>query len=254
MKYFAPIALVIIGISAFTWLFQYDDKRQKQEPTSAKPGEHLLALEINNNRATQNSNEKLTSARAFEENSARLLNCFEQENCDYPQTDPKSYYFAVGDDMKTFLSEVKQSFAIGDLTGNETREIAHKFLRVPNGHVQSKAIEILESLPVSEDTYKVLELALQDNFDSVLLLKSLSLLTNYHQHGFSHRIDNMFQSLISSGGHFVRQNLSSRLLPFINEDNVESYRLTASRMSADSLECRQLNTTLNEYQLLMQGG
>ncbi|TQV76700.1 hypothetical protein FLL45_01700 [Aliikangiella marina] len=254
MKYLYSLLGVLFVLLVIILSSQYESAELQESPKIKTPTHQQQQAAKSLTPIVQPINPATRSFQSIELESIRLIDCFNDVNCDYPQSDPKSYFFAVGDDMKHLLKVTSANFASGNISDNEAQIIALDMLRIPNGHVQSEAIALLESLPVTDESFSALKSVFSDNFDSILLEKSLTLLHRYHQQGFDQELDALFQSLMINGGHFVRQFISANLLPFINNSNIESYRHSASQMNNSTLEFRQLMSTLNEYELIQQGG
>ncbi|WP_144394361.1 hypothetical protein [Pleionea sediminis] len=242
------VGLVAFGVN-LSFEYKSPPESKTQIPSSKKtvPGSEVpSSMDVVSTSAS--------SIATVNEQAEKLMLCLEEESCDYPQTDPRSYGYALGKDMIQLMVSSQQAMVEGNLDTFQLRKIGLTFLSVPDGHVQAKAISVLNTLPVDSETFVRVDSVLNDHFDSVLLEKSLSFLLRYHTHGFGNEVDRLLQKQIRSGGHFSRQMLSAKILPFINESNVESYRSTANSLSQQSLEYRQLTTVLKEYQLFQQGG
>lgn len=193
-------------------------------------------------------------AREVQDKLDTLLACASSEQCNYPQTDPKSYHYAVSAAMIELLNQAEQEVAKGRLTEDDLREFAHRLTRVREGHVQAAAIQVLTKLTLADETLTTVTDALADTFDAVLLEKSLPLLTRYHQQGYRQAVDNLLTSQLTTGGHFARQTLSARILVFINQDNETLYQSALQQLPSHSLVHTQLSQALREFHQLQTGG
>ncbi|WMS86637.1 hypothetical protein [Pleionea litopenaei] len=204
------------------------------------------------------SNNKASSSvstkQALQEKVVRLNDCYLSGACNYPNSDPRSYDYALGNDMVKLMDELEMYFLNGELDSDELRLFAHQFLNIDNGHVQAKAIQLLNQLSVDSETLLLVTSTLSNHYDAALLEKSLPLLQAYHQQGFALDVDTLLQQQVQTGGHFIRQMLSGNILPFINNSNVQSYRNISTQMNASSVEFFQLTEALDEFQRLQHGG
>ncbi len=183
-----------------------------------------------------------------------LIACIDSDSCHYPDSDPRSYGYALGNDMISVLNDAEMAFSNGEINADLLRDLSHRFFIFDNGHVRAKAIKILEKLPVDGTTFELLQHTFANHYDSVLLEKSMHLLETYYEQGYSQPLDALFLQQLQTGAHFVRHTLSEKILPFINSNNLADYQQILSQMPKDSLEFRQLEVALEEFNQLAQGG
>ncbi len=253
MRKIGLFSLVLFLVAATLWQFELalDINPSSQPALSASAKSQAKPLNEVFEKAESKTSPPANKAKEsqIQARSKELLACLKNETCHYPQTDPRSYSYALGGDMMKLLGQAESL-----LDRQALREICHSYLRVPNGHVQAKAIEILATLPVNYETLLVLNEVLGETFDSVLLSKSMPLLERYHQQTFSNEVDDLLLQQVQSGGHFVRQSLSAKVLPFLNDSNLIRYQQAALKLPQNSLEYQQLNAVLKEYQRIKRGG
>lgn len=259
MRNIGIVSLIAIFVTASIWLFKQstiEDLAQNVQENESSETTLALRKPTHSEKTQDKPISKGSESNLFEieARAEYLLSCLENVTCDYPQTDPRSYGYALGGDMIKLLDESEALMEKNELSQDKLTKLSHAFLMVPNGHVQAKAIELIEKLPVSQETFSKLEQVFSNNFDSVLLSKSMSLLESYHQQDFSVEVDNLLLQQVQTGGHFVRQTLSAQVLPFINQTNMPRYQLAAQALPKNSLEHKQLKAVLEEYQRIAQGG
>lgn len=193
--------------------------------------------------------DKAEEYTALQARMISLQSCFHDESCDYPRSNAKQYEVAVGEDMIQLLSAAEESFADGKIQDDQLRILAHELIDMDNGYVQSKAIEVLETLPVNDDTLLLFSLAFENDIDPVFLQKSLHLLETYHQQSYAEEIDRLLQQQLAAGDYFVSQQLSANLVAFINPSNIEGYRQIAATFAPETLQYQQLHAAFNQYEL-----
>lgn len=188
------------------------------------------------------------------EEARTLKNCYHSNECDFPDTDPREYYFEVGKSMADLLDKIHQGAEAGSVPDATLVQAAEELLAVENGYVQAKAISLIEKYDTDLAAFPLVENALRQTVDAELFAQSLSLLSRYAENGHAGQVSELLVQQIESGGHHVSQLASERLFPFINASNVYQFQSLLETLPEDSVRYRNVRQALNEYALLLSGG
>ncbi|MBX7231114.1 MAG: hypothetical protein K1X29_03410 [Bdellovibrionales bacterium] len=182
-----------------------------------------------------------------------LKQCYATQTCNFPQTDPRSYEFALGRaialGLKNYFEQNKNNLqSLEDLTA-----LAQDFIQSRDGFVQDQALDILAYLPPSAENLESLTQALKDSSDGDLIEKSLAECKRYLNSENGEKVDQFVQHIVESGGHFSSQRIASQIIPFINEKNFQKYQQILARLPKESVAARNLKASMEEYLLLKRG-
>lgn len=183
---------------------------------------------------------------------SELKICLETQKCEFPQTDPRSYDFAVFKKWSEFLVHAKND---NTLSEEERALIARESMLSGDGFVQSEALKILEDLPISSDNLQSLIEGLElNNSDPLILEKASRELQRYLESADEPSVHQYLFKTIVHGGHFMSEQASIITKDFINPRSIEIYRDAASKIASTSQKAKFLRTALQDYELQKNGG
>lgn len=130
---------------------------------------------------------------------------------------------------------------------------ARELLAFPDGHVQAAALALAARLPPSTDTVAAAVAALARSYDAVLLAKAYPVLQQWQQLGLSGGYDDMFVSLVHTGGWQAAQSVAENVRPFLNAGNVGRFEQVARQLPPGARQ-QALARALRDFQLQQQGG
>lgn len=171
--------------------------------------------------------------------------CYENQQCDFPQTDPKSYEYAVGQSLAQQLRVFRQRFPAATVDLNT---LAREYVASPDAFVQSEALDILATLPTSPENLKALSEGVETSTDPSLIQKSLVEFKRYLGTPQEAQVHETLAKIIDSGAHFTSQTVAEEIAPFINASSLERYRRTVTNMSAETTAAKNLQTALEEFE------
>jgi hypothetical protein len=183
-----------------------------------------------------------------------LEKCYQEDNCPFPDTDPKAIYFTVGNTLADDLSLLIQQQQNSDQVMPEATETAQRLMAFENDHVRAKALSFLALQPPSADTLSAIMQGIKDSHDRGVYRQAMMEFSKYPQHTERNNIARFLISQLQHGGKFVGQIISQKSLPLINQDNHTQWTETLQQLPSSSLRYQFLHANLEEYQLLQSGG
>src|SRR3990167_3134594 len=108
-----------------------------------------------------------------------LRACYESEKCDFPQTDPRSYHFAVGQAINAELAAFQEKYRHDPEARRELETIARDELANLDANVQSFALKILAGFPPAEENLKTITEALHNNPDAAFVGEAMDEFKRY---------------------------------------------------------------------------
>lgn len=180
--------------------------------------------------------------------------CLESENCNFPQTDPRSYSFAVGRRIAEQLSEFGAAYADDPALENEAAEAAREFMLMPDGFVQEQAMLLMGQLPPSSANVDAMISGLENSPDPLLVEQAMKEWERYLGTSDEARIQEFLANFIAHGGQFSSEKASELILGFLNERSLPTFEEKLASMIPESTPARYLRAALDQYKLQHQGG
>lgn len=175
-----------------------------------------------------------------------LKSCYFANSCHLASPEGLEEHFAVS---RAVVERLRQLPADPSVRAAMARE----FIAFPDGHVQAAALALAASLPPSADTVAAVVAALRESSDAVLLEKAYPVLRDWQSRGLNNGFDEMFLSLVSTGGWNAAQSVAENVLPFLHEGNVERFRAAADKLQAGARQ-EALRRAVREFELQRRGG
>ncbi len=187
-------------------------------------------------------------------NLKKIEKCYEKEGtCGFPQTDPKSEYFAIGERLKKDLLKMQNFVVNNNIKNEKISEIANHFLATPDGHVKKAAMHLMATQETDLNSLDSLLNNVINYHDSQLIEQAMLELKRYlgNEQNES-KINNALIRAMKSGAPFVSTEVSKHLGPFLNQKSYPLYKSTLDTVSKGSHTHKNLKNVIAEYQLLMQ--
>lgn len=183
----------------------------------------------------------------------QIESCYQTGTCSYPQTDPKSYHFAVSHALANKIALFSKQFGQDPAAQNELRQVARKAVKIDDGFVQSAALSIFKDLPIDQENLQAIGEGMQTNSDPLVAEQALGELQRYMGTPQEAKMQEIVQGMVS-GAHFASQKVGENILSFINDQNFPSYKQLQQQLPAQSRIARDLATALKEYRRQRSGG
>lgn len=180
--------------------------------------------------------------------------CLESEECDFPQTDPRSYSFAVGRQIAEQLSALGAAYSEDPSLESEVAEAAREFMLVQDGFVQEQAMRLMGQLPISSANVDAMLSGLQNSPDPLLVEQAMKEWERYIGSAEEARIQEFLAGFIAHGGQFSSEKASEMILSFLNERSVPTFEEKLASMVPESTPARYLRAALDQYHRQRQGG
>lgn len=185
---------------------------------------------------------------------SKVVDCYQSNACNYPQTDPRSYEFAVSRDLAEKLKFFHEKFRQDPAAQEDLTRLARQAFKIEDGFVQSVALDIFKDLPINKENLNVLGEGLKVTPDPLIAEKSLSELQRYINTPEEGQMQGIVQNVLGNGAHFASQKVGENILSFINERSFPSYRDLQRQLPAQSRVSRDLAGALREYHRQRTGG
>lgn len=195
-----------------------------------------------------------TSAPKPQADIYTTLQCWERDDCDYPQTDPRSYSFAVAKDLEAKLSQFHSELQKDPTLAPEAEKIALAAMKVLDGHVQAKAMEIFALLPKDPKYVDAIMGGLENTPDPLLIEQAMKEFERYIGTPEEQRIQEFLAEFIAHGAQFSSEKASEEIFKFLNERSVGMFREILPRMEPNSTPAQYLRAALLEYERTRVGG
>lgn len=166
--------------------------------------------------------------------------------CGIPETDPKAPFFAATRRIEEALIRSQSILASHPQMEDQGRAMAEAFLDYPEGSIQSRALQILASLPPSLSSFEAIKENLPEIYDEHVVAKALQQLARYPQR--HDELTSMLADMIQTGGHFAAIKTTQNLGPFLNPNNIHEFRQILSALPQDSVYHRELEKVLSLYE------
>ena len=181
---------------------------------------------------------------------ADTKSCLDRDDCDFPQTDPRSYGIAVGRRLAELLVIYREQHGDDPALG----EIAREYMQVDDGFVQEEAIKAFSQLPPSSENVNAMITGLQHSSDPLLVEQAMTEWERYIGSPEEANIEAFLADFIARGGQFSSEKASELILKFLNERTEGSFRAALASMEPTSTPALNLRSALAEYDRQRSGG
>ncbi len=183
----------------------------------------------------------------------KLKDCYETRTCSFPETDPKSYEFALGKQIQSELMEFRKKYSQDLRHSKELIRVAKEFLMTGDGFVQEEAIHLLSSLPPSQESLVAITEGLYSTPDPKLMEQALGEFQRYLGSPWENQVHSFLGQTLATGAQFSAITVSEKIMPFVNDKSYKSYQQTLLNMAPGSRASKNLNAALKEYRRLQTG-
>lgn len=164
-----------------------------------------------------------------------IAGCYENEDCNYPQTDTRSYYFAVGQDLKQQLETVTTWAITHQEKSPELVQLARTQLENEDGHVQKAALALLATQETSTETLEAILAQVLGGYDAQLIQIALRELLRYQNEDDRSKITTALADTLVTGAPFVAQEVSKSIQPFVYPRSVPNFENAANQLPEGSV-------------------
>jgi hypothetical protein len=180
--------------------------------------------------------------------------CYESNDCEYAETDPRSYSFAVAKDISGKLELFLEDFRSNPALAEDAEEFANEAIMIPDGYVQSKALEIYALLPPSSANLQKALMGLENTPNPILIEQAMKDWKRYLGTSEEERIQEFLAKFIAYGAQFSSEKASEEILSFLNDRSEPLFRDALSKMQPESTPAKNLRAALEQFHLKQSGG
>ena len=181
-------------------------------------------------------------------NRLAQLDACAEGGCDYPETDPHSYDFALNEDITKTLVQLTTFVQTEKIEHDEkVSEVARQHLESANGFVQEAALKLIATQePRPENLDAIIE-GILGGTDPDLIQAGLVELRRYPSPDDRKKIDGALASAMTTGAPFIAEQVSLQIKPFLSPENVGHYRGVADQLPSESIYRGNLEAALNAF-------
>lgn len=181
------------------------------------------------------------------------LQCYQTDSCDLPETDPKSAYFSLGQEISASLRDIQQNSDWMRSFPEEIQNLARQTILVEDGYVQEASLRLLQSYPTSEENWTSLQQALEENPEALFVQQALDELERYQKTPQSSEVSATVQSLLR-GPHFTSEVVSENIFRFIDDQSVKGFESVLQNLPPNSKVAENVSRYLREYYRMKSAG
>lgn len=178
--------------------------------------------------------------------------CYDSDDCDFPQTDPRSYSIAIGRHLASVLAELRENYDPSQQ--NEMEAVAQEYMQVNDGFVQEQAIRIFSLLPPRTENLNAMISGLENSPDPTLIEQAMKEWERYVGTSDEPRIQEFLADFMAHGGQFSSEKAAELIGTFLNERTAPAFRATLASMVSTSTPAQYLRAALIEYDRQRTGG
>lgn len=182
----------------------------------------------------------------------QLKDCHLTNSCPVDNSDPRASELLRGQMIKDKLAAYTELTLNNDEAVEETNALIQSLIDYPDGHVQAAVINLMSANAPNEENGEALIVALAQSYDAKIMDQAMTELIRYPQ--LAEQADNLFSQSLQTGSFYVAQEIAQRILPYLNQDNIELYEKIAQSLPPKSKRARALWSNINEYKKLSTGG
>ena len=180
--------------------------------------------------------------------------CIERSDCNYPNTDPRSYEFAVGRDLAAQARELRETLGNDPAYQEQLELAAHDLMQVDDGFVQEEAIKIFSGLPARTENLQAMIAGLQNTPDPTLVAQAMEEWKRYLGTRDEPLVQEALAQIVARGAQFSAEQASEDVGEFLNERTVQGFRDALAAMVPSSTAAKNLRAALEQYERRVMGG
>jgi hypothetical protein len=180
---------------------------------------------------------------------SELKNCYQTQNCDLDQSDPRAYDFAVGKKIAEKLREAHLSHK----NDPALEKLARELIKSEDGFVQEAALDILKDFPILSENLESVVQGIQESTNPLIVELSLSYLEQFLGSQSEPLVHQALNEMLT-GAHLVSQSVSENILRFINPRSYPFYMQKLYQMNPQTKAYQNLKSALKEFELHQSGG
>lgn len=188
------------------------------------------------------------------ENLRQTQSCYQREDCDFPQTDPKAYDIAVGQRLKELLLQYRDRYGKDLRFQKDTAALAREFMKSEDHFVQEVSLLMLSGLPPSPENLDAILSSLSDTEDPLLVEQAMQEMKRYMGTSQEAQVHRFLQDTLEKGAVFSSEQAVQGVFSFINDHSYEGYVKLARSLSENSKVGQDLRALLEEYRRMRTGG
>lgn len=178
---------------------------------------------------------------------ASVNSCYSDKKCNYDDSDPKSYAFAIGQDLQRILFGLALKARVEGQVDRTLKEAAVQFLESDDGHVQEGALDLISTQPPSEEALEAILKFVISGFDAELIAHAMAELERYQDPRDLKRINQALGDAMVTGAPFTAQEISSHIEPFLNDLSYQFYKDVTEQVPETSIVQANLIASLNKF-------
>lgn len=181
--------------------------------------------------------------------------CLSDDRCRADQEpDPRSRQMTVARELASKIDQRHMYIANKKMQSPKIAELAREILMEKEGYIKESALKLLLTQDAAAENIEAISEGVLDFHDSNLLDLAIQELSRHLGGDGADRVHEKVRATLFSGSLMVRQGLSEKIQPFINEGSFDFYERAAQDPMLDSKVKSNLQSSLAEWRLQKTGG
>ncbi len=225
-----------------------------QQQTSASLSQPLKnsksSLPVKTPAQTQVTNNQLQSAL---DELKRIQDCYQNRNCNFKNTDPRSYEIGVGQKLAAQLKYIRTQFQDEPSALSYFESLGQTYILNYDGYVTEEALNLLSLTPPSGENLKAITQGLVDTPNPKIISQALNEFKRYINTPWENQVHSFLIHTLTNGATFTARATAQGILPLINDHSINNYRQALSHMTPQSAVAKILSSAIKEYDRLKAG-
>lgn len=167
----------------------------------------------------------------FQQRLQKLKECFRIRNCNYPQTDPKSYELALEDDVVATLKTLRAWIQRHSYVDDRIPLFMKEFLPFESANIKNESLRILRTQPPNDELIEPILLSVILYYHPESIELGMKELLRHEKPEFRTRMDDVFTSVLLNGSVNAAVEIAKSLAPFIESHNRRDYQWVLKKLS-----------------------
>ncbi|MEY4616130.1 MAG: hypothetical protein RJB66_1090 [Pseudomonadota bacterium] len=181
--------------------------------------------------------------------------CLIDDQCRADQEpDPRSRQMTVARELAYKVDQRYIFIANKKMQSPKIAELAREILMEKEGYIKESALKLLLTQDAAAENIEAVSEGVLDFHDSNLLDLAIQELSRHLGGDGADRVHEKVRAALFSGSLLVRQGLSEKIQPFINEGSFDFYERAAQDPMLDTKVKSNLQSSLAEWRLQKAGG
>lgn len=266
MKYKVAIGLMLVALLIKSQLNHHDrfnetGRKVKRSITRNISSNSLVPIDKSIpfksggvSRSLASESKGLVLVNEVKDELTKYEKCQIDQICPSTETDSRSYEM---DAIKPLLEKIKNlnEFIVKDhLRSKELSDLAQLLLKSNDGAMKEEALKLMLSQDPQDTNVKAVSEGVLEYYDSNLVDLAVSELSRHLVGSTAQEVHTALRNCLVTGSLLVRQSMSAKLGPFINQGSYQFYQNLSNKKGLDFPVHQNIQSQIREWELKQSGG